>query len=98
MVSELAPLGALVSLQSLDMNTCWKVRDLAPLGALVNLQSLNISECGKVSDLAPLGALLSLQKLLLSKSDEDKVAPIQNRVDRRELLVVYLTCGGGCAL
>jgi internalin A len=88
-VSDLAPLGALVSLQSLDMSDCCEVRDLAPLGALVNLQSLKMMDCEGVSDLDPLTALVGLQNLVVSKGDEDKVAPIRNRVDRGELRVVY---------
>jgi hypothetical protein len=93
-VSDLAPLTALVSLQSLGMSCCYGVSDLAPLAALLSLQSLDLSFCRKVSDLAPLGALVKLQKLIVSKGDEDKVAPIQNQVDRGELQVVYSTRTG----
>jgi hypothetical protein len=88
-VSDLAPLAAMLKLQSLDISGCHEVRDLAPLGALVSLQSLDMYYCHEVSDLAPLGALMKLQKLSLSKGDEDKVAPLHNRVDSGELLVVY---------
>jgi hypothetical protein len=55
-VSDLAPLTALVNLQSLNMSYCKAVSDLAPLVALVNLQSLNMTVCSKAADLAPLGA------------------------------------------
>jgi hypothetical protein len=46
-VSDIAPLGALVSLQNLDMNECNAVSDLAPLAALLSLQKLVMSEGGK---------------------------------------------------
>jgi hypothetical protein len=63
-VSDLAPLTALVNLQSLFMSLC-NVSDLAPLTALVNLQSLYMGGCSAVSDLAPLTALVNLQVLVI---------------------------------
>ncbi|KAG1667966.1 hypothetical protein FOA52_008338 [Chlamydomonas sp. UWO 241] len=62
-VSDLAPLGALVKLQSLDLRHCSRVSDLAPLGHLVKLQSLDISCCDGVSDVASLGTLVGLVSL-----------------------------------
>jgi hypothetical protein len=56
-VSDLAPLGAMVNLQRLDISGCVKVSDLAPLGAMVSLQSLDLCRTA-VSDLAPLGGMV----------------------------------------
>jgi hypothetical protein len=61
-LTNLAPLAALVNLQSLNINYC-NVSDLVPLAALVKLQSLNINGCGAVSDLAPLAAMGDMQSL-----------------------------------
>jgi Leucine-rich repeat (LRR) protein len=55
----------------------------------VSLKSLDLSYT-EVSDLAPLATLLNLQKLLVCKGEEDKVAPLQNRVDCGALQVVYI--------
>jgi hypothetical protein len=76
-VSDLALLGDLVNLQSLNMDSCSVVSDLAPLGNLVNLQSLNMDSCSAVSDLAPLGALGNLQSLNMdSCSAVSDLAPL----------------------
>jgi hypothetical protein len=41
-VSDLAPLSAMVNLQSLGMYGCSAVSDLAPLGSLVALKTLRL--------------------------------------------------------
>ena len=55
LIRDLAPLGSLKNLQTLDCSFT-QVTDLAPLGSLVNLQTLDCSST-QVTDLAPLGSL-----------------------------------------
>jgi hypothetical protein len=62
-LTNLAPLAALVKLQSLDISHCIRVTDLTHLEAMVNLQSLDMSHCSSVADLAPLKAMTSLKSL-----------------------------------
>jgi hypothetical protein len=62
-LTNLAPLAALVNLQSLSISWFRSVSDLTPLTALVKLQTLDVRGCRYVSTLAPLEGMVNLKNL-----------------------------------
>jgi hypothetical protein len=96
MLTNLAPLAALVSLQSLNISFCDAVSDLAPLSAMVKLQSLDIHFCDAVSDLAPLSAMVNLQSLDIGYcSSVSDIAPLGALVNLQNLNMRYCDAVSG---
>lgn len=65
-LSDLKPLSAFTSLNTLVLRNCTAISDLNPLSGLVSLNFLDLSGCTAVRDLKPLSSLTSLNSLNLS--------------------------------
>ncbi len=92
-VRDIAPLGRLSKLTSLELHGLENVADLGPLAALTKLRRLRLSSCHAFHDLAPLAALENLTSLALLNCDQVvDLAPIGRLGALTELEVLY--CGG----
>jgi hypothetical protein len=90
-VSDLAPLGAMVKLQRLNMTGCSAVSDLAPLGAMVELRRLNLDGCRRVSDLTPLVFCKHLANSLSLSGQTIDASSLCNVISACSLLHINVT-------
>ena len=88
-VSDLSPLGALTTLQSVDCS-CTKVADLSPLVALESLRSLDCY-LTNVANLSPLSALAALSSLNCMFTKVKDLSPL-SAVTALHTLNVSFTC------
>ena len=65
-LSNLNPLGSLITLQSLYCGSCHSLRDLDPVAGLPRLKDLDVSSCSSLNSLRGLAGSMALESLWLS--------------------------------